>query len=108
MGMIPLEAGEADPRDPLGDARAGRRRVDPPEQEGKADVLGDGLPGKNGVPLEDEAEARVDAADGLAVQGDAARGARDEAGDEAEERGLAATGGPHDRDELAAPDGERD
>ena len=35
-------------------ARAGRRRVDPSEQEGKAHVLRDGLPGKESVALEDE------------------------------------------------------
>ena len=37
MGMIPFEPGEADPRDPLVDALAGRFHVDSSEQEGEAD-----------------------------------------------------------------------
>ena len=107
MGMIPFEPGEADPRDPLVDARAGGCRLDSAEQEGKTDVLVDGLPGKEGVPLENEAEPRVDAADGLAVHGDPTGGRGDEPPDETEQGGFTATGGPHDRHELAASDVER-
>src|SRR3989441_13097190 len=106
--MIALEAGETDPGDPVGHARARRSRVDPTEQERQTDILGDGLPGKEGVALEDEAQARVDPVDGLPVQADAARADRHEPRDEAEERGFAAAGGSHDRHELAAADVERD
>ncbi len=45
-------------------------------------------------------------ADGGAVEVDVAGGGRVEAGEQAEQRGLAAAGGAHDGDELALGDGE--
>ena len=108
MRMIALEAGEADPRDPLGHPRARRVGVDPTKQERQTDVLGHGLPGKDGVALEDEAEPRIHTLDGLPVQADPALGDGSEPGHETEQRRLSAARRAHDRHELAAPDVEGD
>jgi hypothetical protein len=81
---------------------------DTAEQERQPHVLGHGLPRKDRVPLEDEAESSIHATDVLSVDGNASRRDRDEPGDQAQERRFTAAGRPDDRDELAAAKVDRD
>src|SRR2546427_4932771 len=108
MRVVALEAGEADARDPVGHPRGGRRRVDAAEEQWQPDVLRDGLPRKQGIALEDEAQAGIDAVDGPTIDGDAPFADRRQPGDEGEQGRFAAARGAPDRHELAGPDLERD
>jgi hypothetical protein len=65
---------------------------------------------EEGVVLEHHAEAallRRQLVDAQLVQPDAASGEREQAGDAVERGGFAAAGGAEQRDELAAPDRDR-
>eukprot|EP01022_Parablepharisma_sp_SALTPOND_P019257 TRINITY_DN325_c0_g4_i2.p1 TRINITY_DN325_c0_g4~~TRINITY_DN325_c0_g4_i2.p1 ORF type:complete len:1147 (-),score=388.80 TRINITY_DN325_c0_g4_i2:349-3789(-) len=66
------------------------------------DVLAHAAPGEDGVVLEHETDARVDAIDRLAHHAHLAHGRLEQAGDQRQRGGLAATGRPHDGDEFAA------
>ena len=64
------------------------------------DVLFDGQPGEDGVPLEDKSQLVVDAADRLAIVQYLALGRRQQAGHYPQQRRLAATGFADDADKL--------
>ena len=85
--------------------------LDPGEIERQPDVRLDARPGHQRRRLEHEAEAAAGAAgrgEVAAPPAELASARRDEPGDEIEERGLAAAGGPEQRQEFAALDGEVD
>jgi hypothetical protein len=65
------------------------------------DVLHHRQPGKQRVALEHHAAVGAGAGDGPAVEGHGAGGRPVEAGDDAQQRGLAATRGAEDGDEIA-------
>ena len=93
--------------DALGDL--GLRQAGVLEAEGE--VLAHGHVRVERVGLEDHGEAAVggaDLRDVAAVDGDGAGGRAVEAGDQAQERGLAAAGGADEDDELAVGDVEGD
>ena len=103
--------GQADEREKLVDPTLDLGRALAAVDEAVADVLGDGEVREQGVGLEHDAEialrrrrARHVAAGDL----DPALVLRVEAGDGAQERGLAAAGRPEEAHELAAPDLEID
>src|SRR5215204_4796592 len=76
-----------------------------------ANVVGDGEIGKERIGLEDDAEValgRRQRRDVLALLMDGARALRIEAGDGAQQGGLAAARGAEETDELALDDIERD
>ena len=106
LGHAPvLEPREPGERERLGDARgrsAARRAPAALEPEG--DVLADGHVREERVVLEDHAEAAAlgrGGRDVLAVDEDAPRVGRLEAGDQPQHRRLAAAGGTEERDDLA-------
>ena len=76
--------------------------------QSEGDVVGDGEPGKERVGLEHHAAIGARAGDGLAVEQHAARGGAVEAGNDAQQRRLAAAGGAEDGDEIVVGDAERD
>ena len=87
----------------------GARHAVPPQAEG--DVVRDGEMRKQRVALEhhvDRPLVRRHRRDVLAVEQDAALVRRLEAGEHAQQRGLAAAGGAEQRKELAGADVERD
>ena len=100
-GIGPLEAGEAHHLDVLRDLGAGVGVDAALHLQAEADVLLDGAPGHQRVVLEDDGAVGAGAGDRLAVDRDLAGGRLDEAGDDVEERALAAAAGAHDREELA-------
>jgi hypothetical protein len=72
--------------------------------EPERDVLGDGEMREQRVVLEDDADVALvdgDARDVCAVEANPAPIGSEQAGDDAEERGLAAPRGTEERDELA-------
>jgi len=92
-------------RDLLVDVEAGGFAF---ELEREADVFFYSEPRKQGGFLKDEGDLLAGVDGGHAVDGDGARGAWREAGDEFEQRGFAAAGRADDGDELAALDAEVD
>src|SRR6266540_2412383 len=94
-----LEAFEADEPDVVRDAALA---LVPRElAEAEADVALDGQPGEDAALLKDENPARVGAADLLPVDPHGAGGRREKAGNDVQERGLAAAGRAEDADELS-------
>ena len=83
----------------------GRRQV--PDQT-ERDVVGDAEPGQQPRLLEHHADLGVRAGDDLAVEAHGAIGRPLEAGDQAQDRALAAAGAADQRDDLAGFDGEAD
>ena len=103
--VLRLAAGQADQLEQLGDPRLDLAARLPPVDQAVADVVGDGEVGKQRVRLEHDAVValrRRQRRDVAAVLHDAAGGLRLEAGDDAQQRGLAAARGPEEADELAA------
>ena len=98
------EVGKADARE-LG---VGRRVPlplrDATHAEAEGDVVADAEPRVEVRVLEDDPAVRARSAHGPAVDGDGARGGRLEAGEQREERRLAAARRADDRDEFAGPD----
>ena len=70
--------------------------------QGEGDVVIDRQPGEQGGLLEHHAPVGAGSLDGLAVEGDGAGGGLDQSGHQTENGGLAAAGGAHHADELAA------
>src|SRR5207247_4165188 len=82
--------------------------VVPPENlHGKKHVAQHAAPGHEVGRLEHEAEIRVRPVDLHAADAHRARRLRDQAGDDAKQRGLAAAARAEERDELALLEGER-
>ena len=69
--------------------------------EAEADIVGDGEPGQEARLLEHDADGGMRLGDGLAVEADRAGARPVEAGDEAQQRGLAAARAADERDDLA-------
>ena len=110
-GALHPVLGHADGGEGLGDAGrpVGARELSDGEAEG--DVGLDGHVWPERVGLEDHAGVAFlgrGAGDVSVVEEDAAGGWCDEAGDHAEERGLAAAGGAEEEEERAGGDGEGD
>ncbi len=108
IGIVTLEAGQADQleivRHPRLDLRARRPRHGEPE----GGVVVDGLPGEQAEMLEHHGNAvGRPAGHRLAMDEKLAAAEIGEAGDTAQQRGLAAAGGTHDAHDLVAPDRER-
>jgi hypothetical protein len=103
-----FEFGEADKLDPLAGFAFGRAAGSTGHEGAEHDVLFDGLPGEEGVGLEDHAAIRAGAGDGLAIDANIAGSRCFQAGEYAGEGGFAAAGGADDAHELAFVDGERD
>ena len=85
-------------------SRATLRRAPAVEAEdfhGQHHVVEDGAPGQEHGVLEHDTDVPARLVDGLAAQGDAARRALEEAGENLEEGGLAAARLSHDGDEFA-------
>ena len=76
--------------------------------EAEADIVGDGEPRQQARLLEDDADLLVRRGDRHAVEHDLALGRRVEAGDGAQQRGLAAARAADHHDDLARRDVERD
>ena len=76
------------------------------ELEAKLDVPPHRSPGEEGVLLEDNAPVVARADDFLPVQGDLAAGGVFQPGDDVQQGGLAAAGGPHYTDKLVFIDGQ--
>ncbi|MDZ7747654.1 MAG: hypothetical protein U5K43_01480 [Halofilum sp. (in: g-proteobacteria)] len=74
----------------------------------EADVLPDREPLEQRALLEHHAALRARADDRFVVEPDIARGRREEAGDDVEQRGLAAAGWTEDGQDLAILQAERD
>src|ERR1019366_10393171 len=93
VALVPREAdrGEHGPHALLGLARRQRAAVQP-----DAHVLPDRQPGEECKVLEEDRGARVDALERLAVLLDDAGARRDEADEDAQERGLATARGAED------------
>src|SRR5207248_3309149 len=108
MRVAILEAGQPNPGDPLprpGAGIAARRAVVPGAGR---DVLQDGLPGEDGIALENVAHAIGDALDRAAFDPDLAVAGGLEARNQRERGRFAAAGGPDHGAELAAGDFQRE
>src|SRR5205814_7346087 len=104
LGVGALVAGEAHEVDvllrllePLVHAQTARLQAE-------GDVVHDGEPREKSEALEDEGRAPVDAQERLVTEEHAAAGRTQHAGDDAEERALAAAGGADEAQELALAD----
>ncbi len=103
------EALQLDQRQHLGDPLAALAPADVLLAQAEADVSLHGKMGKQSVALEhhvDRPMVRRNIADVLAVEQDAAFARRLEAGEQAQQRGLAAAGGAEQRKKFAVPDVE--
>src|SRR5262249_7447606 len=78
------------------------------QRETERDVVLDRQPRKQRRLLEHHAAIRPRSLDGLAIDENPPGGRRFEAGDEVQERGLAAAAGADQRDDLLLLDGESD
>ncbi|MNC49752.1 hypothetical protein D3C75_989510 [compost metagenome] len=76
--------------------------------QAEGDVAQHVLPGQQRIVLEHHAALGAGALDGHAVQGDAPAAGGDEAGDQVEQRGLAAAGRPQGHQQLAWPQAQVD
>ena len=76
--------------------------------DGQEHVVEDGAPREEDRGLEDHADVPARALDGGAAEGRAPGGGRQQAGEDLEQGGLAAAGGPDHRHELALVHGEAD
>ena len=104
-------AGEADDGEHLGDPRVAGGPVEALHPQPEGDVAGDVAVWEQLLVLEhhaDPAAMRRHAGDVDPVETDRARGDRDEAGDGAQQRALAAARRAEQGDDLAVGDGERD
>src|SRR5207247_2751719 len=102
MRIAILEAGQADAGDPLPGPGAGvatRRTV---VTGSRRDILQHRLPGKDGIALENVADAAGDALDRVAFDLDLAGAGGLQARNQRERGRFAAAGWPHDGAELAA------
>ena len=104
--IVAFEGRKADPSDPIAGAGIGFGLGFAPKQGAGRHVVQDIAPGEEGVGLEHEADARVDARDRLADDPDLAARRPAKSGDQVERRRLAAAGGPDKGHELAAAHGE--
>src|ERR1043166_4069025 len=95
-----LEAGEADLPDQVERAAPPLVLVDAANLERDLDVLDERAPGRQVVFLGDVTVMGVDAVDGAAAVDDLPAARRQKTDDEIQERRLAASRGPDDRDEL--------
>src|ERR1041385_3926712 len=101
-----LEAGEADLPDQVERAAPPLVLVDAANLERDLDVLDERAPGQQVVFLRDVTDIGVDAVDGAAGVADRPAARRQKTDDEIQERRLAASRGPDDRDELTLLNGE--
>jgi hypothetical protein len=108
VGVLVLEALEAGQLEQAEGAPARRLPVEAQHLYRQHHVVEDVPPRQQDGILEDDADVAAGAVDGPPAQVHAAGGARQEAGQDLEERGLAAARLAHDRDELALGDVERD
>jgi hypothetical protein len=108
MRIMRLESAEANLLDQrLGTAPPGLG-VDAANLEGHFHILHQGAPREQVVFLRDVSDLRVDPADGLPAKEDPPGARSVEPDDQVEERGLPASRGPDDRDELPVFDSDRD
>jgi hypothetical protein len=103
-----LEAGQADPFDPLSGAVACLIAADLAVAQPDRDIVQDVLPGQDRVVLEHVADPVGDSGHDFAVHLNRAGGCRLKSGDERQRRRLAASCGADDADELASGDLEVD
>src|SRR5947207_8349145 len=106
MGVVALEAGEADSLDPIPRTLLGLALLDAAKARTGRDVVEHALPRKDRVDLEDVADITSDAPHRCAADHHVALARWLEPGDQSERRRLAAARGPDDRAELAVPDSE--
>ena len=104
VGIVVLEAGKADHRDEMRRAFLGLAPADIEAFQPVEDVVEHGPPRQQRGVLEHHGAVRPRLRYLPAVDQDAAGGRGDQAVDHREERGLAAAGRPHDRDEFAGHD----
>src|SRR5439155_903252 len=108
-GIALAEAGQLDEAEHLVHAAGDLRPRPLPHGKPEGDVFRDRHVREEGVVLEydaDVAQMRQHVIDDLAAQHDLTGGRREEAGDALEQRGLAAAGGPEQREELPGRDVE--
>src|ERR1043166_10172788 len=101
-----LEAGESDLSDQVERAAPPLVLVDAANLQRDLDVLDERAPGQKVVFLRDVTDIGVDAVDAAAAVDDLSSARRQKTDDEIQERGLAASGGADDRDELSLFNGE--
>ena len=101
LGIGVLEAVETDQIDRRQRARAALDAVDAERLQSEFDVLQNRQPGKQRKRLEHHGDAVRRSRDGLAAAFGVARGCRDQAGDDAQQRRLARAGAAEQADDLA-------
>src|SRR5213593_281338 len=101
MGVVALESGKTDARDPVLRQTVGLRAVDTPQPRSGRDVVEDVLPGEHGVDLEHVPDGLVDAYDGLGVEEHLPLARRLEPRDQGERGRFPASRRADDRAELA-------
>src|SRR5256885_11050010 len=106
MRVVALEAGEADPLDPIPRTLLGLSLLDAAKARTRRDVVEHALPREDRVDLEDVADITPDAPHLCAADQHVALARCLEPGDQGERRRLAAARGADDRAELAVPDRE--
>src|SRR5262249_51910601 len=110
-GFAIFQARKLDERERVGDPAHYLRLGDPAHAQAVADIRRHVHVGEQRVVLEHDADLapiRRDIRDPLAVDGDLAAVRHQKAGDEVEQRGLAAAGRPEQRYQLAATHQQRD
>src|SRR5262249_42567311 len=110
-GVGDLQARKLDERERVGDPAGYLRLGDPAHAQAVADIGRHVHVREQRVVLKHDADLapiRRDIRDPLAVDGDLAAVRHQKAGDEVEQRGLAAAGRPEQRYQLAATDQQRD
>ena len=108
LGVGGFEAVEADQVDRRQRARAALGAVDAERLQPEFDVLQHRQPGKQREGLEHHGDAVRRSLDGLAAAFGVARGRRDQAGDDAQQRRLARSGAAEQADDLAGADRQID
>ena len=102
------KAFEPDHADGAARLLAGRGLVEAQRSQDHRHVPLDGQPGEEREALEDDGDPRIDALERRPVVEDLAAAGADQAGHDAEDRGLAATGGTEKGQDLVGPHVERD
>src|SRR5262249_12219179 len=107
LGMVVLETDEPDAVHPFVHDLGSLRRRHAFLAQAEGDVVGDAEPGEQRVRLEHHAAVGAGCAHRVTIKQDLAGGRLIEAGDQAQEGRLAATGRPENRDEVVVGHRER-
>src|SRR6516225_4987672 len=105
--VVVLEAGEADPIDVVAADLPAPRSRDAGNLEPELDIAKHAAPGQQSIVLKDQAAVGTRALDGTAFDPDVAGIGGDQAGDDLDERGLAAAAAAEEADELIPRNAER-